>query len=207
MSLIGAELEQIWNALRASGPQRNYRLDEVRVRNFRGVKDLRVQFPYPVSVLAGANGCGKSTVLLACACAYGSDDAARPAWSPASVFPAFTDRLRGALSDDTQGAEFAYYYVDGGQPTSMTWRRGRGWSRSFMGPESAGQPKRAVHLHALANFADPAAARSHLRASASPMRRRRSRRICCISPIASCRSATGAFRRFDPARAIFSSPN
>ena len=94
MSLIGAELKQIWNVLRASGPQRNYRLDEVRVRNFRGIKDLRVQFPYPVSVLAGANGCGKSTVLFACACAYGSDDATRPAWSPASVFPAFTDRLR-----------------------------------------------------------------------------------------------------------------
>ena len=37
-----------------------------------------------------------------------------------------------------------------------------------MGPESAGQPKRAVHLHALANFADPAAARSHLRRIRKP---------------------------------------
>ena len=32
MSLIGAELGQIWNVLRASGPQRQHRLDEVRVR-------------------------------------------------------------------------------------------------------------------------------------------------------------------------------
>ena len=163
MSLIGAELGQIWNVLRASGPQRQHRLDEVRVRGFRGINDLRVQFPYPVSVLAGANGCGKSTVLLASACAYGSDDAARPAWSPASVFPAFTDRLRGALSDDTKGAEFAYYYVDGGQRTSMTWRRGRSWGKRFMGPEGTEQPKRAVYLHTLANLADPAEAQSHLR--------------------------------------------
>ena len=163
MSLVGAELSQIWNVLRASGPQRQHRLDEVRVRSFRGINDLRVQFPYPVSVLAGANGCGKSTVLLACACAYGSDDATVPVWSPASVFPTFTDRLQGMLSDDTQGAEFAYYYVDGGQRTSMTWCRRRSWSRSFMGPEGAEQPKRAVYLHTLANLADPAEAQSHLR--------------------------------------------
>ena len=45
MSLIGAELNQIWNVLRASGPQRRHRLDEVRVRSFRGINDLRVQFP------------------------------------------------------------------------------------------------------------------------------------------------------------------
>ena len=168
MSLIGAELGQIWNVLRASGSQRNYRLDEVRVRNFRGINDLRVQFPYPVSVLAGANGCGKSTVLLACACAYASDDVARPASSPASVFPAFTDRLRGVLSDDTQGAEFAYYYVDGGQRTSMTWRCRRSWGKSFMGPEGAEQPKRAVYLHTLANLGDPGEAQSHLRRIRKP---------------------------------------
>ena len=168
MSLIGAELNQIWNALRESGPQRDYRLDEVRVRNFRGINDLRVQFPYPVSVLAGANGCGKSTVLLACACAYGSDDATRSAWSPANVFPAFTDRLRGVLSDDTKGAEFAYYYVDGGQRTSMTRRRGGPRSRRVTDSKGAEQPKRAVYLHALANLADPAEALSHLRRIRKP---------------------------------------
>ena len=163
MSLIGAELDQIWGVLRASGSQRHRRLEEVRIRSFRGINDLRVQFPYPVSVLAGANGCGKSTVLLACACAYGRLGAQRPEFTPAILFPAFRDRLRGELSDDIKGAEFAYYYIDGGRRTSMTWRRRKSWGRSFMGPEGAEQPTRDVYLHTLANLANPTEARSHLR--------------------------------------------
>lgn len=67
MSLIGTELQTAWNVLRAQKGQRRFDLDEVQVRNFRGIKHLRIELRYPVSVLAGPNGCGKTTVLMACA--------------------------------------------------------------------------------------------------------------------------------------------
>ena len=162
MSLIGAELATVWNVLRATNPQRDFSLEEVRVRNFRGIKDLRVVLRYPVSVLAGGNGCGKTTVLLACACAYQPLGVASSALRPASLFPAFTDRLRGALSDRIEEAEFAYSYVDGGERTSMTWRRRKTWSRGFMGRRGAKQPTRQVYLRTLTNLTNPADTRGVL---------------------------------------------
>ena len=87
MSLISTELKNAWGRLRASKPQRKFSLEEIRIKNFRGIKDLRVVFQSPVSVLAGANGCGKTTVLLAAACAYQPAGAASMALTPASCFP------------------------------------------------------------------------------------------------------------------------
>lgn len=156
MSLIGTELSEAWDALRASAPQRDFRLDEVRVRKFRGIKDLRVEFPYPVSVLAGANGCGKTTVLLACACAYQPLGATSVKLTPANLFPAFTDRKHRVLSDQIEEAEFAYYYVDGGGRTSMTWRRRKTWNRRFSERKGGPQPKRQVYLRTIANLTSPA---------------------------------------------------
>ena len=85
MSLIARELQKIWEAMRASMPQRRDMLQEVHIRNFWGIRDLRVPFGYPVSALAGPNGCSKSTVLFACACAYRAGD--RGSLSPAACFP------------------------------------------------------------------------------------------------------------------------
>ena len=53
MSQIAAQLNEVWNALRASKGQRDEALVEVRIRNLRGIWDLRFPFDYPVSVLAG----------------------------------------------------------------------------------------------------------------------------------------------------------
>ena len=53
MSLISRELREVWDALRAAKGQRNEDLAEVRIRNLRGIWDLRFSFPYPVTVLAG----------------------------------------------------------------------------------------------------------------------------------------------------------
>ena len=102
MSLIAKQLEEVWNALRASNGQRRHVLQEVRLRNLRGIRDLRVPFHYPVSVLAGPNGCGKSTVLFACACAYRDPDRGPKEPAPSSLFPNFTDTLEGTLSDATE---------------------------------------------------------------------------------------------------------
>ena len=163
MSLIGAELEAAWNVLRAQKAQRRRHLDEVQVRNFRGIRHLRIELRYPVSVLAGPNGCGKTTVLMACACAYRPPDGTSNALTPPRVFPNFTDRLRGTLSDDVGRAEFAYYYVDDGERHAMAWRRGKSrWHSSFMGRRAGRQPQRVVYLRTLANLTNPAEARGIL---------------------------------------------
>ena len=99
MSLIVRELQKAWEAMRASMPQRRDMLQEVYIRNFWGIRDLRVPFGYPVSVLAGPNGCGKSTVLFACACAYRVPGRGSREFVPSSLFPNFTDRQGGLLSD------------------------------------------------------------------------------------------------------------
>ena len=83
--------------------------------------------------------------------------------TPASLFPAFTDQLRGVLSDHFEEVEFAYYYVDDSERASMTWRRRKTWNRSFMGRKGAQQPTRQVYLRTLANLTNPAETRGVLR--------------------------------------------
>ena len=43
---------------------------QLRRGSIRGIKNLDLSFQYPISVIAGANGAGKSTVLALAACAY-----------------------------------------------------------------------------------------------------------------------------------------
>ena len=69
MPLIDRELRDVRDALRANNRDREDALLEVRIRRLRSIDELRVSFEYPVSVLAGPNASGKSTVLFACACA------------------------------------------------------------------------------------------------------------------------------------------
>lgn len=40
----------------------------------RGLNRFVMEFKYPISVIAGKNGSGKSTVLALAACAYHNDD-------------------------------------------------------------------------------------------------------------------------------------
>lgn len=156
MSLITRQLEEVWNALRASNIQRRHILQEVRIRNLRGIKDLRVPFDYPVCVLAGPNGCGKSTVLFACACAYRVPSHGSRRFAPGVLFPKFTDRMQGTLSDTDERTELEYDYLHGGERLSMAWRRrSRSWNRSFRGRTGTQQPERALYLRTLANLTNP----------------------------------------------------
>jgi predicted ATPase len=75
----------LWNQLRGRKPQMQQYLNSVSLRGFRGIEDLTVDFSYPVTVLAGRNGCGKSTVLFAAGCAYDTEQML----SPAKLFPNF----------------------------------------------------------------------------------------------------------------------
>lgn len=162
MSLIARELREIWDALRAKSGERNDTLEEIRIRRLRNVRDLRVPFSYPVSVLAGPNGCGKSTVLFACACAYRPPDRSTRKFVPSSMFPNFTSRQFTVASDAVQRTELEFYYLHGGERLSMAWRRGKRWNRSFMGRKGGRQPERDVYLRTLANLTNPSEVRSVL---------------------------------------------
>ena len=156
MSLIGSELREVWNVLGQRRAQYDFYLERVQIKNFRGIADLRVDFEYPVSVVAGPNGCGKTTLLLACACAYRQASGSPRALLPGNIFPDFKDRLRQTLSDETRRTEFSYQYIDSRQPTQMAWRRGKRWNRKGK------QPERVVYVRTLANLTNPAEARGAL---------------------------------------------
>ena len=68
----------------------------VRLKGIRGIDDLRVVFDYPVSVIAGGNATGKSTVLFAAACAYKVPGAGVKDFVPSTLFPYYRPRVESA---------------------------------------------------------------------------------------------------------------
>ena len=171
MSLMAAELRKVWDALYASGSQRRHALLEVRIRNLRGIGDLQVRFPYPVCVLAGPNGCGKSTVLFACASAYRVPGRGPREFTPGRLFPNFTDRRTGTLSDSAADTAIELHYLHDNAPPLMVWKRKNAdsrWSRSFKGFKGAKQPEREVYLRTLANLTNPSEIRSLLQLGRKP---------------------------------------
>ncbi len=158
MPSIDKELKSVWDSLRGSRPHRENFLEEINIRNMRGIKDLRVPFDYPVTVLAGENACGKSTVLFGCAAAYKIPNSSTKANVPSTLFPGFS----GDGADNMEGIELEYAYINQGQRMNMKWRRGRAWNRSFLGRKNATQPERNVYLRTLANLTNPSEVRSML---------------------------------------------
>ena len=158
MSLITTELRDVWAALRASNVHRADVLTEVRIKKLRNIWDLRFPFEYPVSVLSGPNGCGKSTVLFACACAY---DAPRN-FAPGKLFPNFISRHPNVSADAAQQTTLEFHYLYRGNRLSMAWKRGKSWKRSFMSRNRGVQPERQVYLRTLANLTNPSEVRSVL---------------------------------------------
>jgi AAA15 family ATPase/GTPase len=77
-------LRDVWDSLRAKMPQYNLFVNSVTLENVRGIKELSVPFTYPVSVIAGANATGKTTIISALLCAYSQQDSNRI--FPSSVF-------------------------------------------------------------------------------------------------------------------------
>ena len=160
---MARELRQVWDALRASNGHRDEALTAVRISRLRGIRDLRIPFEYPVSVLAGPNGCGKSTVLFACACAYRVPGGSALNATPGRLFPDFTSRQQDVASDAPQRTRIDFQYLHHGEDVSMSWKRGRSWRRSFTSRNGERQPERPVYLRTLANLSNPSEVRSLLR--------------------------------------------
>ena len=162
--MLERRLEELWRDLQGKKPHLPHFLSEIRLDGIRGFKNLRVVFDYPVSVIAGGNTTGKSTVLFAAACAYRTPDRRVRNFSPSILFPDYRPKL-GGREDMRQEVtiEFNYLTLDG--PLSMRWRRAKGWNRSFFGRKNASQPERQVYLRTLSNLSNPAEVRSVLNMS------------------------------------------
>lgn len=139
-------------------------LSEIRLDGIRGFKNLRVVFDYPVSVIAGGNTTGKSTVLFAAACAYKVPGAGVRDYVPSTLFPDYRPKF-GERTDMREEVTIEFNYLTRNGPLSMRWRRGKGWNRSFLGRKNASQPERQLYLRTLSNLSNPSEVRSVLNMS------------------------------------------
>ena len=151
--MIERRLEGLWSSLQGKKPHLPHFLSAIRLNGIRGLHDLRVSFDYPVSVIAGGNATGKSTVLFAAACAYSVPSRRISGLRPSTLF---SDDHHLKLED--QGNEweevtidFDYKIPEGER--SMRWRRSKkGWRRNYFGRKSTSQPERQVYLRTLSDL-------------------------------------------------------
>ena len=151
--MIERRLAGLWSSLQGKKPHLPHFLSAIRLNGIRGLHDLRVSFDYPVSVIAGGNATGKSTVLFAAACAYSVPSRRISGLRPSTLF---SDDHHLKLED--QGNEweevtidFDYKIPEGER--SMRWRRSKkGWRRNYFGRKSTSQPERQVYLRTLSDL-------------------------------------------------------
>lgn len=158
--MIEKRLRALWEHLQGKKPHLPHFLAEIHLAGIRGIGDLRVVFDHPVSVIAGGNASGKSTVLFAAACAYKVPGGGKN-FFPSTLFPDYRPRVGGRADEKGEiTVEFDYATPDGRQ--SMRWRRSKGWNRSFLGRKNARQPERLVYLRTLSNLSNPSEVRGVL---------------------------------------------
>ncbi len=160
-ALIGKRLESLWWQLQGKKPHMPHFLSEIRLQGIRSIEDIRVRFEYPVSVIAGVNASGKSTVLFAAACAYKVPGATLRDFAPSTLFPDYQPKV-GARGDRRRENVFEFDYSTPQGRLSMRWRRAKSWNRSFFGRPDATQPERPVYLRTLSNLSNPAEVRGVL---------------------------------------------
>jgi predicted ATPase len=158
--MIRRQFARVWEQLRAKRPQLENFLEEVRIQALHGIEDLTVRLTYPVSVLAGPNASGKTTVLFALACGYKVPESGIKDFVPSTMFPDFQRAKHPA--DHRHQTAFEFYYIHHGQRQRMRWTRGTNWNRSYLGLKEGRQPERQVYLRTLANLSNPSEVRSVL---------------------------------------------
>ena len=137
--MIEKQLRELWDNLQGKKPHLPHFLSEIRLDGIRGLDNLRVLIDYPVSVIAGGNATGKSTVLFAAACAYrGTDKRTNINLRPSRLFPDFRPEDKGRRDEWQEGTiDFDYLTSEGG--LSMQWQRSKkGWSPNFHGRKTQG---------------------------------------------------------------------
>ena len=159
--MLERRLEELWDSLQGKKPHLPHFLSEVYLDGLRGLDNLRVVFDYPVSVIAGGNATGKSTVLFTAACAYKVPGAGPKDFVPSTLFPYYNPKL-GDRQDIPQRITLEFNYQTPEGMRSMRWRRAKGWSRSFLGRQNASQPERQVYLRTLSNLSNPSEVRGVL---------------------------------------------
>ena len=159
--MIERRLEELWDSLQGKKPHLPHFLSEIYLDGLRGLDNLRMLFDYPVSVIAGGNATGKSTVLFAAACAYKVPGAGRKDFVPSTLFPYYSPKL-SARQDILERITLEFNYQTPEGMRSMRWRRAKGWSRSFLGRQNASQPERQVYLRTLSNLSNPSEVRGVL---------------------------------------------
>lgn len=164
--MLDRRFNDIWQQLQGKKPHFPHFLAGVSLKGMRGIDDLRVLFDYPVSVIAGGNASGKSTVLFAAACAYKVPDAGVKEFVPSTLFPYYRPKV-GQRSDDMREIIIDFDYLTPDGRLSMRWRRGKGWNRSFFGRKGARQPERPIYLRTLSNLSNPSEVRGVLSMSRS----------------------------------------
>ncbi|MCL6589080.1 MAG: AAA family ATPase [Firmicutes bacterium] len=160
--MMKRNLEQVWEQLRGKRSQMANFLEEVTIRNFRGIRELRVPFLFPVTVLAGPNGCGKSSVLFSCVCAYRVPGAGIRDYQPGTLFPNLKLGANSELADNQENVEFEYHYLVNNRKMGMMWSKRKQWNKSFMGQIGGAQPERDLYIRTLANLTSPSEIRSFL---------------------------------------------
>ena len=152
--MIESRLRTLWDNLQGKKPHLPHFLSAIRLNGIRGLHDLRVSFDYPVSVIAGGNATGKSTVLFAAACAYSVPGRRISGLRPSTLF---SDDQH--LEPEDQRNEWEEVAIDFDYKTSegeysMRWRRRskRGWGRNYFGRQNVSQPERQVYLRTLSDL-------------------------------------------------------
>ena len=159
--MIERRFSSVWQQLQGKKPHMPHFLNEVFLDGIRGIAGLRIIFDYPVSVIAGGNATGKSTVLFASACAYKPPDAGPRDYVPSTLFPDFRPK-QGRRHDHRDEVLLRFEYSTPGGRQSMQWKRGQGWNRSFLGRKHAKQPERPLYLRTLSNLSNPSEVRGVL---------------------------------------------
>lgn len=160
--MLKKQLEETWMALKAKQPYYKDYLDEISISGLRGLDKLTIRFPYSVSVIAGANAAGKSTILFAAGCAYRVPGAGVKDHVPSTFFPRFTPQNQLNAQDQKPNCVIRYGYRYSGERFDMEWRAAPNWSRSFLGRKQPGkktaerQPSRQVYLRRLRDLSNPA---------------------------------------------------
>lgn len=149
---------ELWQQLQGKKPHFPHFLGQLWIDGIRGIHDLRVVFDYPVSVVAGGNASGKSTVLFAAACAYKVPLAGVKDFAPSTLFPDYRPKA-GAHEDDRPKTTLEFQYSTPDGPSAMRWRRSASWSRRFFGRRGAAPPERPVYLRTLSNLSNPSEVR------------------------------------------------